>query len=178
MVYRNSVLFIVFMLFLAACEGGEGTEDAGTDADATDTADVSTESDAIEEATPDSIPDIIEDSDEPDTAGAWPTPNAWSWDGSWEPAEFPLDGLLDNEYFDGHPDIHGTPTPILPPGEWDWNDDDNDLANWRNFSTSSSRNGERSQAENPCALSWSRDANNRFQGLKAPVNRSQPLKGW
>lgn len=61
--------------------------------------------------------------------------NEYSWNGSWLPADtdFPIDGLLDNEYFDGHPDAQGNPTPILPPGEWDWDDSNDDLANWRNF---------------------------------------------
>ncbi|HOU54308.1 MAG TPA: hypothetical protein PLQ97_10310 [Myxococcota bacterium] len=70
---------------------------------------------------------------------AWPSgprPNTWSWDGSWtpRPEDFPLEGLYDDEYFDGHR-VEGRPTPILPPGRWDWNDADNDLANWRNFYT-------------------------------------------
>jgi len=67
----------------------------------------------------------------------WPAPNEWSWNGSWTPGEgdFPLDGLLDDEYFDGHPGGDGQPTPILPPGEWDWEDANDDLANWRNFET-------------------------------------------
>jgi len=63
--------------------------------------------------------------------------NEYSWDGSWAPqgGDFPIDGLYDNEYFDGHADSHGEATPILPPGEWDWDDSNNDLANWRNFET-------------------------------------------
>lgn len=66
--------------------------------------------------------------------GEGPAPNAYSWDGSWRPAdgEFPLPGLLDDEYFDGHL-VDGAPTPILPPGRWDWVDADNDWANWRNM---------------------------------------------
>lgn len=65
----------------------------------------------------------------------WPLGNEYSWDGSWSPAseEFPLAGLLDDEYFDGHLDGSGQPTPVLPPGEWDWDDGADDLANWRNF---------------------------------------------
>lgn len=68
-------------------------------------------------------------------SAGWPAPNDWSWDGSWSPAtsDFPLAGLFDNEYFDGHADAQGNPTPILPPGAWDWDDAANDLANWRNF---------------------------------------------
>jgi hypothetical protein len=60
------------------------------------------------------------------------TANEWSWDGSWAPSpgDFPLAGLLDDKYFDGH-----AGTPILPPGRWDWNPADSDLANWRNFDT-------------------------------------------
>ena len=60
----------------------------------------------------------------------WPEPNEWSWNGSWTPAgnDFPLDGLFDPEYGDGHDG-----TPILPPGSWDWSDDLPDMANWRNF---------------------------------------------
>lgn len=67
----------------------------------------------------------------------WPEPNEWSWDGSWTPSDgdFPLAGLFDDEYFDGHPGQGSQPTPILPPGEWDWDDDNDDLANWRNFET-------------------------------------------
>ncbi|RLB51869.1 MAG: hypothetical protein DRJ42_16035 [Deltaproteobacteria bacterium] len=62
----------------------------------------------------------------------FPDGNEWSWDGSWTPAsgDFPLVGLFDNEYHDGHDG-----SPVLPPGEWDWNDSGNDLANWRNFET-------------------------------------------
>jgi hypothetical protein len=66
----------------------------------------------------------------PPPAMGFPDGNEWSWDGSWTPsdADFPLMGLFDNEYHDGHEG-----TPILPPGEWDWDDGGNDLANWRNF---------------------------------------------
>ncbi len=70
-------------------------------------------------------------------APAWaggPWPNATSWDGAWSPTVFPIPGLFDNEYGDGHLS-GGTPTPILPPGKWDWVDADNDQANWRNFYT-------------------------------------------
>jgi hypothetical protein len=68
---------------------------------------------------------------------AWaggPSPNAYSWDGAWTPADgdFPIPGLFDDEYFDGH-SVEGQPTPILPPGRWDWIDADNDWANWRNL---------------------------------------------
>ena len=50
-----------------------------------------------------------------------------------------MTGLLDDEYFDGHAGRDGSPTPVLPPGEWDWDDARNDLANWRNFETSLGR---------------------------------------
>ncbi len=69
-------------------------------------------------------------------AHGWPTDNTYSWDGRWTPTEFPIDGLLDDEYFDGHTGRDGMPTPILPPGAWDYEDANDDLANWRNFSMS------------------------------------------
>jgi hypothetical protein len=66
--------------------------------------------------------------------GTWPVPNTYSWDGSWTPADadFPLLGLYDDVYFDGHPDSGGKATPILPPGDWDWGGQPN-LSNWNNF---------------------------------------------
>lgn len=64
--------------------------------------------------------------DGPDPSN-WPEANEYSWNGLWTPS-FPIDGLLDDEYNDGH-----NGTPILPPGEWDWDNGNNDLANWRNF---------------------------------------------
>ncbi|MCC6525486.1 MAG: hypothetical protein IT373_22740 [Polyangiaceae bacterium] len=65
----------------------------------------------------------------------FPVPNEHSWNGSWSPGagDFPLAGLYDDEYFDGHADGQGQPTPVLPPGAWDWDDPSDDLANWRNF---------------------------------------------
>jgi hypothetical protein len=68
-------------------------------------------------------------------SGAWPTPNPYSWDGSWTPADadFPLAGLYDDVYFDGHADSSRRATPILPPGDWDWGGQPN-LSNWNNFS--------------------------------------------
>jgi hypothetical protein len=91
-------------LALAACHANPGSNDAGTDQ-----------------------PDTAEEAEVPGPEQGWPAPNDWSWDGSWEPA-FPLDCLLDDEYGDGHDG-----TPVLPPGEWDWDDASDDLANWRNF---------------------------------------------
>jgi hypothetical protein len=69
-------------------------------------------------------------------AGAWPTPNQYSWDGSWTPADgdFPLAGLYDDVYCDGHADSGGKPTPILPPGDWDWGNQAN-LSNYNNFAS-------------------------------------------
>lgn len=63
--------------------------------------------------------------------------NEYSWDGSWTPSDsdFPIGGLLDDFYCDGHLDAQKQATPVLPPGKWDWNDADHDLANWRNFET-------------------------------------------
>lgn len=54
---------------------------------------------------------------------SWPVPNEYSWDGSWTPSssEFPLSGLVDERY------------PRLPPGRWDWNEAQGDLANHRSF---------------------------------------------
>ncbi len=69
-----------------------------------------------------------------ETPGAWPVvANAYSWDGSWQPsqADFPLAGLWDEVYYDGH-EAGGGPSPILPPGDWDW--DAGDLGAWRMFS--------------------------------------------
>jgi len=66
--------------------------------------------------------------------GGWPVPNRYSWNGSWTPSagDFPLDGLFDDVYFDGHADGSGKDTPVLPPGEWDWGGSAN-LSNWKNF---------------------------------------------
>lgn len=60
--------------------------------------------------------------------------NGYSWDGSWNPKDddFPLSGLLDNEYSDNHL-INNEATPVLPPGRWDWDDANDDLANWERF---------------------------------------------
>ncbi|GMV39130.1 MAG: hypothetical protein AMXMBFR64_08460 [Myxococcales bacterium] len=65
-------------------------------------------------------------------------PFTYSWDGSWEPtaADFPMAGLLDDEYFDGHTTWDGTVSTVLPPGSWDWNDATDDYANYRNFEAS------------------------------------------
>lgn len=73
--------------------------------------------------------------DEQIERGSLRLPNAYSWDGSWEPGDdlFPIEGLLDSEYCDSHVDDVNKPTPVLPPGSWDWSDAENDLANWRNF---------------------------------------------
>jgi hypothetical protein len=102
--------FLVMALVpFAACGSGNGPADA----DAGDT----------------SIPDTTVEGELPGTEGGWPAPNDWSWDGSWTPTP-PLDCLLDDEYGDGHEG-----TPVLPPGEWDWDDASDDLANWRNFET-------------------------------------------
>lgn len=60
--------------------------------------------------------------------------NAYSWDGSWSPgsSDFPLSGLFDDLYWDGHALPGGELSPILPPGEWDWKEGSL-LSNWRNF---------------------------------------------
>ena len=100
-------LILACCLAYAACGGaGDGPADAGAD--------------QLDTAT---------DAEVPGPDAGWPAPNEWSWDGSWTPT-LPLDCLLDDEYGDGHDG-----TPVLPPGEWDWDDSNDDLANWRNFET-------------------------------------------
>jgi hypothetical protein len=42
--------------------------------------------------------------------------------------------VFDDKYADGHA-WKGNPTPILPPGQWDWDPSNHDLANWKNFQT-------------------------------------------
>lgn len=66
---------------------------------------------------------------QPDTGArdGWPVANEYSWNGSWTPT-FPVEGLYDEKYFDGH-----SGTPLLPPGDWDYEDQNSDLANYRNF---------------------------------------------
>lgn len=64
----------------------------------------------------------------------WPgAANDHSWDGSWSPSpsDLPPDGLYDDIYFDGH-EVEGAPSPVLPPGEWDY-EEVHLLANWDNF---------------------------------------------
>jgi hypothetical protein len=63
-------------------------------------------------------------------------PNDYSWDGSWIPTEFPLDNMLDDVYnTEGVYTLEGNiPSPILPPGEWDW-ETTTSMANYRNFSS-------------------------------------------
>ena len=67
--------------------------------------------------------------------GDGPTGFAYSWNGVLrpQPTDLPLEGLLDDQYHDGHTTPGGDPTPILPPGRWDWEDGSGDLANWRSF---------------------------------------------
>lgn len=89
---------------------------------------------------PDAAGDTIGDA-QVDTSlppATWPEGNEWSWNGSWTPGpdELPVACLTDDEYGDGHDGPTGDPTPVLPPGQWDWSDPDDDLANWRNFMTS------------------------------------------
>jgi len=42
------------------------------------------------------------------------------------------EAVYDEKYFDGHIQ-NGKPTPILPPGRWDWAAANNDLATWKTF---------------------------------------------
>jgi hypothetical protein len=110
----RAVLAVLAVLAVPACS--RDNEDSGDISDAGDS-------------------DSDTDSDSDADSDGWPEANEWSWNGSWTPGDgdFPLDGLLDDEYFDGHLGGDGAPTPILPPGAWDWSDADDDLANWRNF---------------------------------------------
>ena len=87
------------------------------------------------------------------TAPLWPVPNAWSWDGSWTPADsdFPLAGLLDAKYNDGHIVPVNQVSPILPPGRWDWDDAQSDLATWRGFQKDI---GTWEQLVDPCGHSY------------------------
>ncbi len=100
----------------------------------------------------------------PPPAMGFPEGNEWSWDGSWTPSggDFPLDGLFDDEYGDGHDD-----TPILPPGEWDWDDANDDLANWRNFSMNLG-------TFDPLLDSMDRQYGWRFVGLEASSDYAGP----
>ena len=74
------------------------------------------------------MPDI--DAGPPMNIVTFPEGNEWSWNGGWAPGDgdFPILGLFDDEYGDGH-----AGTPVLPPGSWDWDDAANDLANWNNY---------------------------------------------
>ncbi len=71
-------------------------------------------------------------------AGAWPgASNSYSWDGSWTPeqGDLPPEGLYDIQYCDGHL-VNGQPSPILPPGAWDWTSETGSvavLASWNMF---------------------------------------------
>jgi hypothetical protein len=93
--------------------------------------------DAPEGADPSEVADTAPDADAAEVTppSPWGPANAWSWNGSWTPADadFPLPCLFDDEYFDGHTQPDGWPTKILPPGAWDWNDAADDYANWGNF---------------------------------------------
>ena len=111
--------------------------DAGSPADTgADTSADATQPDAKQ---PDATqPDATApDATEPEDTGPKgpPVEGLWSWDGSFQPtdADFPLAGMLDDEYCDGHVMPWGDVSPILPPGKWDWSDTNPDLANWRNF---------------------------------------------
>lgn len=67
--------------------------------------------------------------------------NAYSWDGSWAPlpGELPPPGLYDRVYFDGRP-VNGEPSPILPPGDWDYVDSETlDVAPLGNYNSFTDR---------------------------------------
>jgi hypothetical protein len=67
----------------------------------------------------------------PEPVQNWPSSNTYSWDGSWAPS-FPVHGLIDPKYDGSH--RTGGESPTLPPGKWDYGNDDN-LSNWGNFSS-------------------------------------------
>ncbi len=61
----------------------------------------------------------------------WPKPaNVYSWEGTWTPS-FPIPNMYDDYYYDGH-EQSGKITPVLPPGTWDWGNEQN-LANYKNY---------------------------------------------
>ena len=118
MQHLNREVTLALLLFaLAGCEsGGLDPDDGGGDTDAGVTS-------ADAGAADGEVVASVE---------GFPTGNDWSWNSSWTPgdAEFPIAGLLDDEYRDGHDG-----TPVLPPGDWDWADANDDLANWHNYET-------------------------------------------
>ena len=89
------------------------------------------------EPTPDPAPEPEPTPDPAPEPEPTPDPGGWpyAWNGSAPPASlsFPLAGMVDDEYHDGHKTWTGEVSPILPPGKWDWNDSNDDLANWHNF---------------------------------------------
>lgn len=119
---------LAFLVLLAACDG------EAVEADASGPADAGTRSDGGDAGT------VARDAGPPLGEG-WPAQNEHSWNGRWSPSpgELPPVGLFDDEYFDGHLGRDGAPTPVLPPGAWDWSDVDDDLANWRNFESTLGR---------------------------------------
>lgn len=117
----RALLWISICLALVSgCTGSTGTSD-GTDGGMN--ADSSSPNDS-------GGPPVDMPVGPPHPIEGWPTPNDYSWNGSWSPTSGELAALelLDNEYNDGHDG-----SPILPPGNWDWEDSGNDLANYRNF---------------------------------------------
>lgn len=148
LITRAALLLVA--LLLSACSGssaGTAGGDSTSGGDSVTSSDVSTsdaprddtssDSGSIDGTGPTGDVDPAAKTLFPTPNEGWPAPNVYSWDGSFrpQPGDFPLSGLLDDEYNDGHLDSHGNATPILPPGKWDWSDPDNDLANWRNFDT-------------------------------------------
>ncbi|GMV39088.1 MAG: hypothetical protein AMXMBFR64_08040 [Myxococcales bacterium] len=88
---------------------------------------------SVDAPSPDAGP--AADAGSPGADAGPPLKYPYSWDGSFEPtqSDFPMAGLFDDEYFDGHKTWTGEVSPILPPGKWDWNDANDDMANWKNF---------------------------------------------
>ena len=123
-----SIFLVLFSSFALGC-GDDDSVDGGVDASLPDAIveDAEVVDGEVQDARvrdveiPDAVvrPDAIE---QPPVTGEWPTANEWSWNGRWTPS-FPLSGLRDSEYNE------------LPPGEWDYRDENDDKANWRNFMT-------------------------------------------
>lgn len=112
---RFETILALLLLSAAGCDsGGLDPDDGGGDPD-----DGGVTSPDADVSTIDPTPDA-----------GFPVGNDWSWNASWTPldSDFPVAGLLDDEYADGHDG-----TPVLPPGDWDWTDANNDLANWNNY---------------------------------------------
>ena len=155
-IFLKTVFAATLALLLLGCDNkdnsgsaSDGDTDADSDGDTDGDTDTDTDTDSDTDGDTDSDGDTDADTDtdtdsdgdtEPVFDPDWPrAPNAYSWDGSWnpKPEELPPDGLYDAIYNDGHL-VNTEPSPILPPGIWDYTGNDgvtHVLASWRGFST-------------------------------------------